>query len=224
MSPRKAVVLLSGGLDSAANLALSRARGDQLLATVTVDYGQRAAARELERARKLAEHYDVHPVVLEMKWLGQCGGSALTDSSRALPEPCAHELDHPQGSRITAQAVWVPNRNGALINAAAAVAESLGADTVLVGFNREEAVTFPDNTRSFMEALNAALAFSTSRARAVSVDSYTVDLNKTEIVRALRTLPEPFPKELVWSCYRGDATPCGKCESCGRFARAWSAP
>ena len=120
----------------------------------------------------------------------------------------------------TADAVWVPNRNGVLIHLACAFAESTGASSVLVGFNREEAATFPDNSMAFMDSVNASLGYST-RGK-VRLDSLTADFDKREIVAALRGLTKPFPFELVWSCYFAGEIPCGKCESCQRFARATS--
>ena len=94
----------------------------------------------------------------------------------------------------------------------------IGASRVLVGFNREEGATFPDNTRAFMDSLNASLDYST-RGK-VRVESLTVDWNKLEIVSELHRLARPFPFEKVWSCYFAGENLCGKCESCQRFIRA----
>ena len=212
------VVLLSGGLDSAANLALCFERDEPVLA-LTADYGQRAAQREIEAARDLAGHYGVRHETVDLRWLGALGGSSLTDSDRLIPELGQAELDALPRIRETARAVWVPNRNGVLIQLAAAYAEVLGVGRVLVGFNREEGATFPDNTQEFLDASTAALRFST-REGAVAVHSYTTALDKREIVAQLRRLARPFPFEKVWSCYHGGPKACGKCESCQRFKRA----
>lgn len=211
------VVLLSGGLDSSANLALAHARGDRL-AALTVNYGQRAWQSERRAARSLSEHYGASWRELELPFLGQLGGSALTDRSMSVPELSRDVLDTMSVVTKTADAVWVPNRNGVLIHLACAYAESIGASSVLVGFNREEGATFPDNTRAFMESVNGSLEYST-RGK-VRVDSLTVDLDKREIVAKLRALARPFPMELVWSCYSAEEKPCGRCESCQRLARA----
>ena len=119
----KTVVLLSGGLDSSANLAIAD-HFDRPVLALTVDYGQRAAGPEIRAARQLAEYYGVPHRVLDLKWLGGLGGSALTESSIGIPEPESARLDDVKAASETARAVWVPNRNGVLINAAAALAST----------------------------------------------------------------------------------------------------
>lgn len=214
---RKSVILLSGGLDSAANLAFCTERDEPVLA-LTCDYGQRASDNEIRAARALCATYGVRHEAISLKWLGALGGSSLTESTREVPELKRDELDDLAVTRESAKSVWVPNRNGLLINIAAAYAERLGADQVLVGFNREEATTFPDNSAEFLAKATAGLALST--ATGVKVASYTVDWDKRQIVQELKKLARPFPFEMVWSCYFGGETPCGECESCQRFQRA----
>lgn len=213
----KSVILLSGGLDSSANLALCAAHDEPVLA-LTVDYGQRAARRELESARAFCAHYGVEHLPLDARWLGHVGGSSLTESAIAMPELRTDQLDDLGVTRESAKSVWVPNRNGIFINVAAAHAERLGAKRVVVGFNREEAATFPDNTVDYLKAATAALAFSTSNQ--VEAFSYTAELDKREIVAKLKALAKPFPFHLLWSCYQGGERPCEVCESCRRLKRA----
>lgn len=218
---RKSVILLSGGLDSSANLAFTEYFDEPTLA-VTVDYGQRAAKPEIEAARKLCNYYGLKHQILDLKWLGALGGSALTSDAIDVPTMKATELDNLKVASETAKKVWVPNRNGLLINAAAAIAESIGAAQVVVGFNREEAATFPDNSSQFLGVASLSLRYSTSNH--VKVGCYTDMMDKREIVQALRNLPKKFPFEYVWSCYHDGAKTggkmCGECESCKRFLRA----
>ncbi|MCM2323242.1 MAG: 7-cyano-7-deazaguanine synthase QueC [Oligoflexia bacterium] len=211
------VVLLSGGLDSAANLALCVERDEPLLA-LTARYGQRAAESEARAARALCAYYGVRHELIELPWLGSLGGSALTDGAQGVPVLVRAELDEPQVTRASAKAVWVPNRNGVLVNAAAAFAERHGARRVVVGFNREEAVTFPDNSEEFLA--RASEAFRLSTATRVELFSYTVRMDKREIVETLKRLSRPFPFGELWSCYFGGEKPCGRCESCQRLERA----
>jgi 7-cyano-7-deazaguanine synthase len=223
MSPEKSsirhrsVVLLSGGLDSAANLAFCREYDEPILA-ITVRYGQRAQDREVEAARKLCDYYQVEHQVLELPWVGALGGSSLTVASQDLPQLKVSELDDKDITTESAKSVWVPNRNGILINAAAAFAERLKAERVVVGFNSEEAATFPDNSEEFLKRASRALEYSTSNQ--VSVFCYSTSWNKIQIVRELRTLKPAFPFDRLWSCYTGGAKPCGHCESCQRQSRA----
>lgn len=211
----KAVVLLSGGLDSSVAAAMLRARGARLQA-LFADYGQRAAPAEARASRRVARTLGIPWMRLDLRWLGALGGNALTSRARALPRPSGPMLDDPRAARRTAAAVWVPNRNGVLLNCAAAIAEARGYDAVAAGFNREEAATFPDNSRAYMRALDAAFRFST-RAR-VRVVSPTAGMTKAEIVRwAVR---HGFDVSLCWPCYESGRAPCGTCESCRRFRRA----
>jgi 7-cyano-7-deazaguanine synthase len=119
-------------------------------------------------------------------------------------------------TRETAAAVWVPNRNGLFIAIAAARAESLGIRGLVVGFNREEAATFPDNSRDYLEKQNRALGLST--ANHVEVFAPTIELTKSQIVVEAMGLGVPLSE--IWSCYWGGTVPCGACESCQRLQRA----
>ncbi len=211
------VVLLSGGLDSAANLAFAAER-DTVVLALHVDYGQRAAVPEWRASRAIAEYFGVKVERVSIPWLGELGGSSLTDRSRDIPELHTNELDTLSKIQETAKSVWVPNRNGVLLNLAAAYAERFRARRVVVGFNREEATTFPDNSQAFLDQTTRAFAFSTMTG--VEVHCYTTALDKAEICEALKKLARPFPHALVWSCYHAGAEPCGRCESCGRHDRA----
>lgn len=214
----KALILLSGGLDSAANLALAARDGRAALA-VTIAYGQKAEKAELRSAERLARAFQVEWLALELRWLGNLGGSALTAATQLIPDLPTADLDNLASAQKTAAQVWVPNRNGLLLNAAASVAEARGIPEILVGFNREEATTFPDNSLAYLEALNQSFVFSTMGR--VRVDSYTVNWDKTEIYAAAAQAGLDF--SLVWSCYQAGENPCGVCESCRRFFRAQAA-
>lgn len=215
---RRAVALLSGGLDSGVALGMWLQRGGRCDLALCVDYGQPAAPAEARASRSLAARFDVPWQELKLPWLGDAArsaGSALAHGGGALPELA----DDDPGDDRSAAAVWVPARNVVLVAAAAALAEARGADCVVVGFNREEAATFADNSLEFVEALQRTLALGTRSG--VSVASPTLELDKRGIVTAARQLgltPRDF-----WSCYRagGDPTTC-HCESCVRSRRAWT--
>ena len=215
----KAISLLSGGLDSV--VATWAARADcQIAAALTADYGQRAAPNEIAAAGQVAAKLGCPHIVVDLRWLGALGQNALTDPTLAVPEPGAASLDDRDVTEQTAAAVWVPNRNGVLLNVAAAHAEALGCQSIICGFNIEEAATFPDNSREFMAAMDASLAFSTRTQ--VRVLSPTASLTKREIVALARRIGAPL--EDVWSCYHSGEAQCGKCESCLRLGRALAEP
>lgn len=203
----RALILLSGGLDSSANL-LSAPE-----IALTFDYGQRSRWQEIAQAEALCAHFNIPHCVISIPWMAELNSGLLT--SRSLPKPTQSELDDLSKARHFADAVWVPNRNGVFIEIAAALAESQGYDAIVVGFNREEAATFPDNSVDYLNAINRALTFST-RGK-VKVIAPTAHLSKTEIVR---TLGRNFPFQKLWSCYENFDRMCGQCESCQRLKRA----
>lgn len=214
----RSVVLLSGGLDSAVSLAHALREG-RVKICLTMDYGQRAAAREINAAAALADYYELEHRVVELPFLREITSTALVNRSAIVPEPANETLDDLVPAQASAAAVWVPNRNGLFINVAASFAETLDCELVVTGFNKEEALTFPDNSTAFVDRVNEALAYSTRNR--VRVVSYTQRLNKADIVRLGQQLKVPW--RLLWSCYYGGRTMCGNCESCRRFFRAMEA-
>lgn len=210
----KSIVLLSGGLDSSVSLAQALQETDVAL-SLTFDYGQKSAHQEKKAAAALSAYYGINHRVVELSFLKEITSTALV-AAEDLPEPDFADLDDQKKSGATAAQVWVPNRNGLFINIAAAFAEAYQGDIIVTGFNREEAVTFPDNSREFVSAANLALGFSTLRK--VRLVSYTQQLDKVEIVKLGLSLGVPF--QHLWSCYRGERKMCGRCESCLRLRRA----
>lgn len=211
-----AVVLLSGGLDSAVNLKLAQNETGVAVA-LTFDYGQRAARREGAAAALMCRRLGIPHQLILLPWLAEICGTALVNERAPIPRLRPEELDERRvESGETAAAVWVPNRNGVFVNIGAAFAEGLEAELVVAGFNAEEAATFPDNSAEFAAAATAALALSTRIG--VRLVSYTQELTKPEIVRLGRAVEAPI--DCVWSCYEGGAQECWQCESCARLERA----
>ena len=137
-----------------------------------------------------------------------------------VPSLSFEDLDETAQAGITdasAKAVWVPNRNGVMLNIAGSFAESRECDYLIVGFNGEEAGTFPDNSLAYVQAMDRAFSYSTQNG--VKIMAPLIELGKTEIVR--RALEAKAPLEYSWSCYHGREIPCGECESCVRRARAF---
>ena len=209
------LVLLSAGLDSAVNLKCALDSG-RVAAAITFDYGQRAARRERECAALMCRRFNVRHEIIRLPWLGRITRGPLVARNRAMPRPRPRDLDDRRASIRRAERVWTPNRNGVFLALGAAWAEALRVETVVAGFNAEEAASFPDNSTEFVQAFNKSLRFST-RTR-VRVKSHTARRRKPSIVRLGVQIGAPL--DLVWCCYEGGRRLCGKCESCLRFLRA----
>lgn len=212
---KKVVVLLSAGLDSTVNIFETMKHGHKVVLALTFDYGQKAAKKEIEQSAKIAKYLNVPHKVISLPWFKDFN-SSLTQESMSVPTGSEVELESKGQPKSS---VWVPNRNGIFLNIAAGYAEALGAGTVIPGFNREEAETFADNSRDFLERSSKALELSTSNS--VNVGCYTIHMNKPELVLLGQGLDIPW--ELTWPCYLSEDKWCGECESCQRARRAFAA-
>ncbi len=212
----KALVLLSGGLDSTVSLAFS-IRLYKPVKVLFFDYGQSALSREKAAASGIAAHYGIGFEMIGLPWLAGLSSSKLiVGGGKDIPD--FPDSGKAVNEKAASNAVWVENRNGIFINIGSAFASSLSCQVIITGYNVEEAAAFPDNSSAFIKAVNKALEFSTLSP--VRVESPTVSMKKNEIVR--HGLDLDIPWELVWSCYRGGNVMCGVCESCTRFKRALS--
>ena len=206
----KAVVLLSGGLDSATTLAIARAEGYECHC-LTIDYGQRhraelAAAARVARALRAASHK-----VLSID-LAAVGGSALTDRSIAVPETPT------QGIPVT----YVPARNTILLSLALAWAEVLGAQDIFFGANAVDYSGYPDCRPEYMRAFETLANLATRAAvegRRLALHTPIIHLSKEEIIRRGTALGVDYG--LTVSCYQPteDGLACGRCDAC-RLRRA----
>ncbi len=213
---KKAIVLLSAGLDSTVNLFLA-ARELDIVLTLTFNYGQKAADKEISCAKNISEKLKIKNLVIDLPWLKPLGNSSLTHDSKEIPTGKNIAIENIKTSTASAKSVWIPNRNGIFLNIAASFAESLNAEIIIPGFNAEEAVTFPDNSYDFIRSTRKSLFFST--ANHVDVQCYTIKMSKIEIVKAGQELMLPFNQ--MWPCYQNLEKWCGECESCVRAKRAF---
>lgn len=209
---KRAVCLLSGGLDSVVSLAQGVKKLEVVMA-LTFDYGQRAVEQEIKSAERVCQLYGIVHRIIHLDWLSSITRTALVDKHKEIPR-FEFGKTNPKES---AKGVWVPNRNGIFINIGAAFAEGLDCQVVIAGFDQEEATFFPDNSIQFVEATNQALRYSTLNG--VRVVSFVGNLNKDEIVRFGVEIKAPLSN--IWSCYEGGYKMCGGCESCQRVIRAF---
>lgn len=202
---QRAVVLLSGGLDSATALAVARSEGYDCYA-LSFDYGQRHSA-ELNAARAVAAQLGAREHRVMTLDLGQFGGSALTDRNLAVP------LQPSAGIPIT----YVPARNTVMLSLALAWAEVLAADAIYIGVNAVDYSGYPDCRPEYIEAFERMANLATKRAvegQPLHIAAPLVDLSKAEIVRLGVGLGVDYA--LTVSCYQADAegVACGCCDSC----------
>jgi 7-cyano-7-deazaguanine synthase len=172
------------------------------------DYGQRARESERVSSMSAANYYGLPFEDVNVRWLETLSPPGM----RASAAPA----DRGGDALATLDDVWIPNRNGVFLNVAAAHAERYRCDTIVTGFNREEAEEFPDNSGEYVARVNRALEMSTRNQ--VRVESFTIDLDKPAIIRLGLELKAPL--SIIWSCYRADERMCGTCASCRRLRAA----
>ncbi len=208
----KSIILLSAGLDSLVSLGLKKDELNIELA-LTFDYGQKAAEKEIQASEKICKYYNIKHEVITLDWLKNITKTSLVSNEEV---PAGDELKSPEKS---AKSVWVPNRNGLFLNIAGAYADSYGYKYILIGANKEEAQTFPDNTADFINSVNEEFKYSTLEKPEIIAP--LINYNKNDIV--MLALKNKLPLELTMSCYNGGDKHCGICESCTRLKHALQA-
>jgi 7-cyano-7-deazaguanine synthase len=200
---KKAVVLLSGGLDSATTLAIAQKKGFQCYA-VSVDYGQRHRS-ELEAARMVCAAVGVRMQMLRLD-LRAIGGSALIDDIEVPLKPT-------EGIPVT----YVPARNTIMLSLAVGLAEVIGADDIFIGVNAVDYSGYPDCRPEFIEAYETMANLATkagAEGRHLTIHTPLIDLSKADIIKLGIELGVDFSRTV--SCYKADAEgkACGECDSC----------
>ena len=200
----KSLILLSGGLDSLVSLGLKKEELNTELA-LTFDYGQKSAQDEITASSKICKYYNIKHKIIKLDFLKEITNTSLV-SDKELPK----------GVQENSAAVWVPNRNGLFLNIAGSFADSYGYDYILIGANKEESETFPDNTKEFIDRINAEFEYATTVKPKVIAP--LINYVKNDIVRL--ALLNNIPLEMTMSCYKGGEKHCGECESCTRLKKA----
>ena len=207
-----AVLCLSGGMDSC--VCAAQASRDHELYALHVSYGQRTERRELESARAIADAVGAADFMhLSLDIFRRIGGSALTDSSIAVPE-AGPEESIGAGVPVT----YVPFRNAHFLSAAVSWAEVLGAGKVMIGAVEQDSSGYPDCRPAYYDAFNELIRQGT-REGTIRVETPLIRMRKSEIVKLGVELGAPF--HVSWSCYAGDRVACGVCESCVLRLRAF---
>jgi len=206
----RSVVLVSGGMDSLVAAALAVREGEA--AFLHVSYGQRTEARERRAFRAIADHYRIEKrLEVDFPALKAIGGSALTDPSIPIR---TGGID-----RDSVPASYVPFRNGLLVSIAVSWAEAIGAGAVYIGAVEEDSSGYPDCRQAFFNAFGEAVRIGAARGESIRIVTPLIRMSKREIVRLGLELGAPF--SLSWSCYVGEETACGVCDSCRLRLRAF---
>src|SRR6201987_1536836 len=208
-SKSRAVVLLSGGMDSAVCAALAVRDFDA--AAVHISYGQRTQERERQSFLAISQRLKIYDkLMVRNEALRLIGGSALTDDSIAVPD--GESVGH--GIPVT----YVPFRNAHFLAVAVSWAEVLGAQKVYIGAVEQDSSGYPDCRPEYYKAFNEVVKAGTKDA-GIEVVTPLIGLRKREIVRLGLELGAPF--ELTWSCYSREDQACGVCDSCVLRLRAF---
>lgn len=207
----KAVVLVSGGMDSCVCAAIARERhGAGNIALLHAGYGQRTQQRERQAFEAIADFYGVsHRLVVQLDHFRAIGGSALTDTKIAVPE---NELgtSGPDGSAIPV--TYVPFRNAHFLSVAVSWAEAIGAGAVYIGAVAEDSSGYPDCRAEYYQVFQELVRVGTRPETRIEIATPVIAMKKSEIIRKGMELGAPL--HLTWSCYQNEDRACGACDSC----------
>jgi 7-cyano-7-deazaguanine synthase len=202
----KAVVLLSGGMDSCVATAIENRT--HRLALLHASYGQRTEKRERRAFNEIADFYGVRErLVVRFDAFAQMGGSALTDEAIAVPQSGA-ALAPEAGIPVT----YVPFRNAHFLSAAVSWAEVIGASAIVIGAVEQDSSGYPDCRPAYYRAFEEVIRQGTRPETQIKIVTPVIDLKKSEIVRRGAELGAPL--DCTWSCYQFDDEACGTCDSC----------
>jgi len=200
---KKAVCIISGGMDSALSAKIAQQDGFQIIA-LHFNYGQRTQTKELESFRKIADYLKVvEKYEIDLDFFKQIGASALTDSSLEVPTGGIED-----GIPIT----YVPFRNGIFISIATAIAEKHKAQALYIGVVEEDSSGYPDCRDEYILSMQKAINLGTKDETKLEIKMPLVHMKKEQIVQ--KSLDLGVPLQYTWSCYQNEDKACGVCDSC----------
>jgi 7-cyano-7-deazaguanine synthase len=206
----RAVVLMSGGLDSCVAAALAAREGP--IAALHASYGQRTEQRELRSFHALADHFGaVRRLSVRLNYFAEIGGSSLTDRRLTV-----HEADL---SSTAIPNTYVPFRNAHFLSIATSWAEVIGATKIYIGAVWEDSSGYPDCRPEYYRAMNEVIRAGTRPETDIKIETPLIYLKKRDIVKQGVELHAPL--HLTWSCYQDSEAACGVCDSCALRLRAF---
>jgi 7-cyano-7-deazaguanine synthase len=205
-----AIVLCSGGMDSCLTTAI--AAGENDLALLHLNYGQRTEKRERQAYHAIADHFNaLHRLDVSMEHLAKIGGSSLTDFSIEISKADLGNKEIPTS--------YVPFRNANMLSIATSWAEVIGASSIYVGAVEEDSSGYPDCRREFYDAFQKTVDVGTKPSTNIKIMTPVIGYSKMEIV--LRAVALGAPLHLTWSCYQNEDVACGICDSCALRLRGF---
>lgn len=203
MNREKAIILVSGGMDSLITAAIASQKHE--MAFLHINYGQRTEKRELRAFNDIADYYNVQQrLVADIKYLSQIGGSSLTDKNI--------EVTHANLNHNKIPTSYVPFRNANILAIATSWAEVIDAKKIFIGAVEEDSSGYPDCREVFYNAFNKVIELGTKPETNILIETPIIHLKKFEIIKKGAELNAPF--ELSWSCYKNEDNACGECDSC----------
>ena len=201
---KKAIVLVSGGMDSCVTASCAKLDGYELC-FLHINYNQKTEMKELNSFNKIADFFNVtKKLIVNMDYFSLIGGSCLTDSDIEVPEGDLNNTEIPIS--------YVPFRNANILSAATSWAETIKAEAIYIGAVEEDSSGYPDCKRSFYDAFEKTISEGTKPDTSITIKSPLIYLSKKEII--LKGIELKSPLKLTWSCYKSENTPCKKCDSC----------
>jgi 7-cyano-7-deazaguanine synthase len=207
----KAIVLISGGMDSLVSTAIAKRDGYDL-AALHLNYGQRTERKELDCFERITTHYGVQEkLVVDVTHLSRIGGSSLTDKAIEVSRADIHSKEIPTS--------YVPFRNANILSITVSWAEVIGAQRIFIGAVEEDSSGYPDCRKEFYAAFNQMIKLGTKPTTDIQIITPVIDFKKSSIVKLGLEMNVPF--EWSWSCYQENDEACGVCDSCALRLRAF---
>ncbi len=201
---KKAVCIISGGMDSALSSYIAKYKDGYEIIAVHFNYGQKTQEKEQKCFENIAKSLScLKEYSLDLSFISKIGGSALTDSEIKVPTSGLEE-----GIPVT----YVPFRNGIFLSIAAAIAEREGAEAIYIGVVEEDSSGYPDCSDEFIKRLEVAIDAGVKPETKIKLKTPLVHLKKDQIVKRADELNVPL--HLTWSCYKEEERACGVCDSC----------